>query len=85
MSEIVKMGTQRLLPGEVNTDLVEALDDLKRRAERGELTALAWAGVTGNRHLVTGWDGAGGTIFDLAAAIMTLHSRYGEFIREDRV
>lgn len=80
---VVKLGTERLLPGEVNNDLVEELEDLTERARRGEIIGLAWAGLTGNRHIISGWDGPGGTIFDMGAAVMCLHSRYAEYLRED--
>ena len=83
MTNIIKMGTERLLPGEINDDLVEAIESLLDRAKKGELKALAWAGVTGNEHLVTGWEGAGGTMFNVAAGISCLNHRYAEFIMED--
>lgn len=75
--------TERLLPGEANEDLVAALESLLDRAKKGEITGLAWAGVTGNNHLMNGWDGAGGTVFSLGASIMALHSRYTTFMMED--
>lgn len=82
MADVVKL-TERLLPGESNVELVEALRDLTERAERGEIKALAWAGMTGNDHLFNGWDGAGGTLFNLGAAVMALHTRYAIFMMED--
>lgn len=78
-----KLGTERLLPGEVNEDLVEALDGLLDRVKRGEITALAWAGITGNEHLFNGWDGSGGTIFTLGASISALGHRYTQFMMDD--
>lgn len=75
--------TERLLPGEANEDLVEALEGLTERARRGEIKGLAWAGLTGNDHLFNGWDGAGGTIFPLGASIMALHSRYADYMMDD--
>lgn len=79
---VVKLGG-RLLPGEHNQELVDALEELTERARRGEIIGLAWAGVTGNRNLINGWDGSGGTIFDLGAGIMALHSRYANYMMED--
>lgn len=75
--------TEHLLPGEADAELVEALESLVDRAKRGEIKAVAWAGVTGNDHLVTGWDGAGGTVFSLGSAVMCLQSRFADFIMED--
>ena len=78
--------TDRMLPGEVNQDLVEALESLTERAKAGEISGLAWAGVVGaqgNGDLVTGWDGAGGTKFLIGAAIMLLQSRYAESMVDD--
>lgn len=75
--------TGHLLPGEADAELVEALESLVERAKRGEIKAAAWVGVTGNDHLVTGWNGAGGTIFSLGSGIMCLQSRYADFIMED--
>lgn len=75
--------TERLLPGEANDDLVAELENLTERARKGEIAALAWAGVLGNDGLVNGWDGAGGTLFSLAASIMALHSRYAIYMVED--
>lgn len=75
--------TERLLPGEVNDDLVKALEDLTERARRGEVVALAWAGVTGNDHLMNGWDGPGGSLFNVGASIMALHARYSAYMMDD--
>lgn len=75
--------TERLLPGEVDQDLIDALKGLVERAERGEIVAIAWAGVTGNNHIINGWDGAGGTLFPLGASVMALQSRYSSWLMED--
>lgn len=75
--------TAHLLPGECDQELIDAIESLLERAKRGEIKDLAWAGVTGNEYLVTGWDGSGGTVFSLGAAVMCLQSRYAEFMMED--
>lgn len=75
--------TERLLPGEADPELIAALEDLTERARRGELTGLAWAGVTGNRHLINGWEGTAETLFDLGAGIMALHARYADYMTDD--
>jgi hypothetical protein len=75
--------TGRLLPGEANQDLIEALEGLVERAKKGEITGLAWAGVTGNDHLINGWEGPGGTVFTIGASIMALNSRYAAFMMGD--
>jgi len=77
MSNIHKL-TDTPLPGEVNDDLVEALEGLIKRAKQGEIQAIAWAGWTNAESdtLFTGWDGAGGTSFHLGAAVGALNTRY---------
>jgi hypothetical protein len=75
MSEIHKL-TDRLLPGEPDSELVEALRDLLARAERGEISGLAWAACTPNDDAFSGWQGAGGTTFALGASIMALQTRF---------
>ena len=81
MSDIHKL-TERLLPGETNTDLVDALERLTEQARKGEITAVAWACTKTNGHVANGWEGAGGTMFPLGAAIMTLHARYADMMME---
>ncbi len=75
--------TERMLPGEINADLVGALKGLLERAERGEITAMAWAGVNPNDTTFTGWDGAGGTLFHMAASIGVLQWRFMQMIQDE--
>lgn len=75
--------TANLLPDEVNTDLIDVLEDLLDRTKRGEIVSLAWAGVKRNDDLISGWEGSGGTIWQIAASIMVLHSRYASYMEED--
>jgi len=74
--------TERLLPGEADEELVEALRDLLARAERGEISGLAWAGCTPNDAAFSGWQGAGGTLFHIGASIMALQVRYAVMMME---
>ena len=75
--------TERLLPGEADAELVEALRNLLGRAERGEITGLAWAGCNANDSAFSGWRGAGGTLFHIGASIMVLQTRYSLMMMED--
>lgn len=75
--------TEMLLPGEVDEELVEALRDLLARAERGEISGLAWAGCTPNDTAFSGWQGAGGTLFHIGASIMALQTRYALMMMDD--
>lgn len=81
MSDVHKL-TEHLLPGEVEPALVEALEELLEQAKRGELTALAWASVRTNNYISNGWEGAGGTLFPLGAAVMCLQTRYANLMIE---
>lgn len=81
-ADVVKL-TEHLLPDERNDELCEALRNLLDRAERGEIIALAWAGYSREDVVFNGWDGAGGTMFQTAAAIMTLHTRYSQMMMGD--
>lgn len=80
-AEVVKL-TERLLPGEADQGLCEALRDLLGRAERGEITALAWVGYRPNDSLFHAWEAAGGTMFQLGAGIMCLQARYALMMSE---
>ena len=82
MAEVHKL-TERLLPGEADPELVEALRDLLARAERGEINGLAWAGCSPSDSTFNGWQGAGGTMFHIAAAILCLQSRYAMMMQEE--
>lgn len=75
--------TADLLPDEVNTDLIAALEDLMDQAKKGEVIALAWAGVKRNDDLISGWEGSGGTIWQTGASIMVLHSRYASYMKDN--
>jgi hypothetical protein len=75
MGDVHKL-TGHMLPGEVNTDLVEALEDLTERAKTGEVVALAWAGYRPDDSCFNGWDGPGGTMFALGASVGLLQTRY---------
>jgi hypothetical protein len=74
--------TEVLLPGEADAQVVEALRDLLARAERGEISGIAWAGCAPNETAFNGWQGAAGTMFHLGAGIMMLHARYAEMMQE---
>lgn len=74
--------TESLLPGEVDEELVEALRDLLARAEKGEISGLAWAGCTPNDTAFSGWQGAGGTVFHIGASILALQTRYALMMME---
>ena len=74
--------TGRLLPGEADEELVDALRDLLARAERGEISGLAWAGCAPNDCTFSGWQGAGGTMFNIGASIMALQTRYSLMMME---
>ena len=77
MGEVHKI-TNYPLPGEVDQELVEAVEDLLRRIKRGEVTALAWAGYTtkADDTIFNGWDGAAGTSFDMLASIVMLQRAF---------
>lgn len=79
---IVHKLTERLLPGETDEELVEALRDLLARAERGEISGLAWAGCTPNDTAFSGWQGAGGTMYHIGASILALQTRYALMMME---
>jgi hypothetical protein len=79
---IVKL-TGHALPGEVDADLVQVAQDLLDRIKRGEITAMAWALVSPNDDTHTGWEGAGGTRYALASAIMCLQWRYAAGLNGD--
>lgn len=75
--------TGHQLPGEVNDDLIEALEGLLDRARRGEITCLAWSGHSANDISFNGWEGSGGTSFHLMAGIALLHARFAARMLED--
>lgn len=75
--------TERLLPGEADAELVEALENLLDRAKRGEITGLAWAGCSPNDSTFSGWQGAGGTMFHIGASILALQTRYALMMMDD--
>jgi hypothetical protein len=75
--------TERLLPGEVDALVVETLRDLLARAERGEITAIAFAGAEPNGGAFHGWEGSGGTSLHLGAAILGLQVRYALQMTDD--
>lgn len=79
---IVKL-TDRLLPGEVNSDLVEALERLLEQVKAGEIIGLSWAGARADDSIMTGWDGAGGTMWKMNAAITVLQARFANMMLED--
>lgn len=81
-AEVVKL-TGRLLPGEVSEDIVVAIEGLLARAKAGEISAFAWAGYATNDATFNGWEGEGGTMFQLGASIMVLQSRYANMMQED--
>lgn len=81
MSNIHKL-TEHALPGEVDAELVDAIRDLLGRAERGEITAAAWATVSPNGDTLSGWEGMAGTLHPLAAAIMCLQWRFAAGMHE---
>lgn len=74
--------TDRVLPGEADEELVEALRDLLDRAEKGEIIGLAWAGCAPNDMAFSGWQGAGGTLFHIGASILALQTRYALMMME---
>lgn len=74
--------TDHVLEGEADQDLVDALRDLLKRAEQGEINGLAWAGCSPNGDAFTGWQGAGGTMYAVGAAIMALQARYSMMMTE---
>ena len=75
--------TERTLPGEVDQGIVDTIADLLTRAKAGEITAFAWAGYMPNDEVFHGWEGSGGTMFQLAAAVMMLQSRYALSMHAD--
>lgn len=68
--------TARLLPGEADAELVEAIEELLAEAKRGEIAGLAWAGTAPNGEVFQAWAGGDDTLYSLAAGIMTLQTRY---------
>lgn len=69
-------------PGEPNLDMVEELERLLSEARSGELRGIAYATFKMGGSTGTGWSGSDGSRLPLGAAIMMLHSRYGEALRE---
>lgn len=64
------------LPGDPVPQVVDMLRDLVARAERGEIVAMAYAGIGGNADVFAGWEGAhaaalGGAISGLQSIYMT--------------
>ena len=85
MSNIHKL-TGHSLPGEVNTDLADELRRLLDRVESGEIVGMAWAWYSGpaNDTVGTGWEGAGGTSWQLHSGIAMLSHRFAQsLISED--
>jgi hypothetical protein len=74
--------TEILLPGEADAQVVEALRDLLARAERGEISGIAWAGCAPNKTVFVGWTGAGDATLQLGASVMLLHVDYAMMLRE---
>lgn len=59
----------------VHDELVEDLEALLVKAKSGQIIALAYASVTFDKGLSSGWTGAAHTKHSLLAAVMCLHRR----------
>lgn len=71
MSNIHKP-TEAPLPGEVDAEVVAAVERLLGRVQRGETVAVAVAEVHPNHDVSNGWEGAGGTMHEMVSAIASL-------------
>lgn len=78
--EVLRLFPGTHIPGQVDPEIVELLEDLLDQARKGEFIAFAYALVgpqaQGPGALSTGWEGATFTSFMLSAAISTLSHRY---------
>lgn len=64
------------VPGRTDDRTIEVLRTLLAKAERGEVIGIAYTVALGDRGNGTGWEGAVGTRWPLAAGISTLFHRY---------
>ncbi len=84
MSKIVSLhGEEPVVSGAPVRCVVEMLQDLLARAERGEIAAAAIAAVNANRATITEWTESGGYRNDIAASVMVLHARVSSALSED--
>ena len=88
MTDTIHRLPSAVIPGDVNQDVVDRLEELLKRARSGELRAIAYTTVLANTGdplgfaTGTGWIMAEGTKWALSAAVMTLHHRVGEMLAE---
>lgn len=65
-----------------NSEIADRLRELTEKTKTGEITALAYAVVTQDTAIATGWAGVHGTVYSLAAGIAQLDFRYKVGISE---
>jgi hypothetical protein len=69
-----------ILPLRDGQPVVDEIKDLLEKAERGELTSIAFAYTTPTGSYGTGWNGQPGTPGPLMAAVVALYRRYAAFL-----
>lgn len=84
MTKIVSLhGDEPVVAGAPVSCVLEMLQDLLARAERGEITAAAVATVGPGRGIATAWTDPGGYRNEICASVMMLHARIGRALSED--
>lgn len=76
MSNVVPLSSDKVLPGEVNSELVAMLETVLEEARSGRICAAAFVTVRPDRQAATAWKGDGSQNA-LASGILTLLHRYG--------
>lgn len=62
--------------GVVNDDLIAELEGYLNDARKGDIVAMAFVGVRGNRHVFTSWEGADlGYTYELSHGMNVLEYR----------
>lgn len=68
--------------GEPDADVVEVCRDLLARAERGEISGIAYAICAPNQNHGVAWSGGAGTRHLLSSGILMLSQRYASALLE---
>ena len=76
MGEVHRIGPGRLLPGDVDPDIVQLCENLLEQARRGEIGAIAYAAVRADdQAFKTDWEGGGYYDLSLQAGVSILFHR----------
>ena len=76
MSDSVHRLGNAIVPGSINKDLIEKLEQLLEGAKNGEVVAGAYCAVYANDHIGAGWSFGDSKYWALTASVFRLYHRF---------